>query len=240
MFPLLANPGWRHRNTWTPASLSGLAAWFTAGPSWCFTDAGGTVPCGDGDPVRVWKDRSGNARDLSQATSGNRPVLRSVSGRWWVQFDGVDDGLELSGFAPGSAATIAIAHNTTGDGSFLGVEGGAVFQCRIGQSAANELSTYDGGNNPQSDALSTARGSNTASGYVLSGTTVSFYENGTARGSGTANWSSFTANRVGRSGIPGVLQITGYLGEIVLATATASAGDLTSLFGYLRSAWGTP
>lgn len=106
MFPLLANPGWRHRNTWTPASLSGLAAWFTAGPSWCFTDAGGTVPCGDGDPVRVWKDRSGNARDLSQATSGNRPTLRNNAGAWEVRQDGVDDYFDWGGAGASNAWTL--------------------------------------------------------------------------------------------------------------------------------------
>lgn len=93
--------------TWTPASLgAALKFWVTAGPTWCFSDALGTVACGDGDAIYVWKDRSGAAYDLTQSTAAARPTLRTVGGAWFVRFDGTDDfmatadplaGLELLG-----------------------------------------------------------------------------------------------------------------------------------------------
>lgn len=88
------------RGGWTPAALAGLAAWYTAGPQWCFTDAAGTVPAGDGDPVYVWKDRGGGGWDLSQATEANRPTLRLVSGAWVVRADGVNDVIINASFTP--------------------------------------------------------------------------------------------------------------------------------------------
>lgn len=98
IFPLLSG-GLRRRKA-VPLQISGLAFNYVAGPSYCFSDAGGTVPCADGDTVQVWRDRSGNGRNLVQATAGSRPVLRSVSGKWEVQFDGVDDGMLTATFGP--------------------------------------------------------------------------------------------------------------------------------------------
>jgi hypothetical protein len=70
---------------WTPASLPDLAVWLTAGPEWCYQDAGASVPCGDGDPVYTWVDRSGNGHDFSQADAGTRPVLR-LGSEWELEF----------------------------------------------------------------------------------------------------------------------------------------------------------
>lgn len=96
IFPILTSRLPVSAPQWTPAALPSLALWLTAGPTWCFSDAGGTVPCVDTDPVQVWKDRSGNAYNLLQATSGNRPTLRLVSGAWVVRYDGVDDRMSVS------------------------------------------------------------------------------------------------------------------------------------------------
>lgn len=72
---------------WTPAVLSQLWLWLTAGPTWCFSDAGGSVPCANGDAIYVWKDRSGNAHDVSQPTSGQRPTLVLSGGLWRARFN---------------------------------------------------------------------------------------------------------------------------------------------------------
>lgn len=73
----------------TPTVMSSLTLWLKADPTWCFSDAGGTVPCGNGDLIRVWKDRSGNAYDVSQATSGSRATLvLDELGRWCARFAG--------------------------------------------------------------------------------------------------------------------------------------------------------
>lgn len=82
---------------WTPASFStATQIWLDAAPAYCFLDTAGTTACANGDPVACWKDRSGNARHFQQATTGSRPVLRLVSGVWYVEFDAVDDSLQMA------------------------------------------------------------------------------------------------------------------------------------------------
>jgi len=69
----------------TPASLS-PALWLRSGPTWQFSDTGGTTPITDAVAVARWLDASGNGRHLTQSTTGNRPVARQVSGVWTTRF----------------------------------------------------------------------------------------------------------------------------------------------------------
>jgi hypothetical protein len=64
---------------WTPAAVAGLT-YFTAGPTWCFSDAGGTTPCAAGDLIYTWVSRFGPSYTLVQATGGNRLTLRQTAG----------------------------------------------------------------------------------------------------------------------------------------------------------------
>lgn len=95
---------------WTPAARVNLQLWLTASPLYCFTDAGATIPCGSGDTVYTWVDRSGNGRHFTQATATNRPTLVLESGAWRVRFDGTDNfmsGGDLSAAFP-AAGTIGV------------------------------------------------------------------------------------------------------------------------------------
>lgn len=47
---------------------------------YCKSDAGGTTACVSGDPVLVWKDRSGNSIDFEQTTASQYPIWLSDSG----------------------------------------------------------------------------------------------------------------------------------------------------------------
>lgn len=61
-----------------------------------FQDASGTIPVvNDGDPVGLVKDLSSQGRNASQATANNRPTYRTSGGLHWLQFDGVNDSLEI-------------------------------------------------------------------------------------------------------------------------------------------------
>jgi PKD repeat protein len=91
-------------SVWTPALLSPLL-WVEFGPSYCFSDAGGTVPCGVGDSIQVITDRSSHAWQLTQSTSGARPKLQQTAGgSYYGSFDGVNDFLFIPTGVPDALA----------------------------------------------------------------------------------------------------------------------------------------
>lgn len=87
----------RKSSLFSPLSLS-PALWLKAdGVLW--QDSARTTPAvADGDPVGAWDDASGNGRNLTQANTGLRPLLKlSIqNGLPVVRFDGADDVLALA------------------------------------------------------------------------------------------------------------------------------------------------
>jgi hypothetical protein len=89
-----------------PDTVSGLAAWYKA-------DAiTGKV---NGDPISQWDDSSGNARHLTQATSGKQPTYVTTTslfnGLPCVRFAGTDDTLantSVTGMATMSGITVVV------------------------------------------------------------------------------------------------------------------------------------
>jgi hypothetical protein len=69
-----------------------------------FQDSAGTTPVtAVGQAVGRILDKSGRGNHATQATAAARPVLRQdSSGRYYLEFDGVDDCLFTSSFNPGS------------------------------------------------------------------------------------------------------------------------------------------
>ena len=226
---------------WMPSDLGNLAIWNKAGAGECFTDAGVTVATA-GQSVYRWRDKSGNSRHANQTVSGQRPTFQLSGGVYSVQFDGVDDFLTwASAINIGSNGGIYFVQTTTGDGGFAGNAGGAgTFQIRIGQSSLNKLSVYNGTTNPASDTLSASRGLITCNGFEFNGTTAYFYENGTAKGSGSFSGFSGQIIDVLGSVASGILPLAGKLHEVVVLTARPSDADRTALFGYFKTEWGTP
>ena len=59
-------------------------------------DAAGTIPVtADGDPVGRVDDKSGNENHALQSTAASRPLFRTLIGKNWLEFDGVDDNLNI-------------------------------------------------------------------------------------------------------------------------------------------------
>lgn len=58
-----------------------------------FQDAAFSTPAGTGDPVGGVLDKTGNGNHSTQPTNSRRPVLTSVSGEYWAQFNGTSQGL---------------------------------------------------------------------------------------------------------------------------------------------------
>ena len=77
-FPLFPSPvtGVRRiaSRRWSPLTPGGCGLWLDASDiSTFFQDSAGTIPVtSSGQPIGLWRDKSGLARDFSQASSGNR------------------------------------------------------------------------------------------------------------------------------------------------------------------------
>lgn len=81
---------WVPRQTFTPASITGLVGWY---------DADRITGLAHGAAVTTWPDLSGTGAHITQGTSGARPTYRVgvANGLPVVRFDGADDRLETSG-----------------------------------------------------------------------------------------------------------------------------------------------
>jgi hypothetical protein len=101
------------------ASLdSQIAALFAAGEqgvwydpsdmSTMFQDTAGTVPVtAIGQQVARINDKSGRGNFAIQATAASRPLLQQDgAGKWYLAFDGVDDGLQTAPFDFGAVAQL--------------------------------------------------------------------------------------------------------------------------------------
>lgn len=109
-----------------PDAVAGLTGWWRGdGPLW--TDSGRTVAAVNADDlIYTWDDKSGNARHMTQATSGARPKLKLaiVNGLPVVRFDGVDDllgGVAYSNFVTNTTYCAYTVFNASVVNSDLGV-----------------------------------------------------------------------------------------------------------------------
>jgi hypothetical protein len=94
-----------------PASISGLSLWLDATRGLFDATSGGNPVTADGASVARWEDQSGNSRNASQATSGNRPILKTSiqNGRNGIRFDGINDCMATNSFDHSVPLTLFIA-----------------------------------------------------------------------------------------------------------------------------------
>lgn len=99
-------------------------AWFDASDlSTLFTDTSGTTAVtSDGDRVALWKDKSGNNYNLTQATLGNRPTYRTSGGKSWLEFVASSNQfLQYSGTNIGVANAFIACNITSSSSSYAGL-----------------------------------------------------------------------------------------------------------------------
>ena len=107
---------------WTPRALflqGEQGALYLPEPENLFQDAAGTTPVtADGDPVGLMLDKSGNGNHVSQSVAASRPIYRTDGTLHWLEFDGVDDYLQV----PNSESSFIWLHDGSGGGSAVAVE----------------------------------------------------------------------------------------------------------------------
>lgn len=244
---------------WTPAALgSALALWLDA-------DDASTITL-NGSTVSQWNDKSGNARNVSQATAANQPTLTAsgLNGKPVLTFDGTDwlfnanPGALIRNVAGGTVAAVmnytdAVSNRipvTVMNGTGLGVRLSTALQTA---GTTNILSR-------RLDADATASSVTSPPAYT-NGTSIiqvgvarysagalDQFVNGSAAGTGTfpssgnsSDTDSATLIIGGTSTDDGVTignQMLGFVGEVVTTNTALSTADRERLEGYFAWKWG--
>jgi hypothetical protein len=240
------------RRRFNPLSLS-PALWLDASDANTLFDAtsGGSLVAADGTVAR-WEDKSGNARHVTQATSGSRPVRKTSvqNSRDVVRFDGLLQKLVVSldlaspftfifaGRRNGGTSACGFAGNLQNSGNFDGAIFGhfgsgsnnllASILTRISSTVQN-TSRVDVGNN---SLISTAVvGSSSYQGYVNGGNLSEVTATYNARNSSISIGSP-------RTGSTSTESINGDIAEILVFPTALSTTDRQKVESYLASKWG--
>lgn len=124
-----------------------------------FQDAAGTIPVTAAEqPVGLMRDKSGRGNHATQATATSRPILQTEEGRWYLAFDGVDDGMFTT------AINFTATNKVTAFAGFMKVSNAAL-------GALFELSS-DWGTNSGTFSLFTPSTTGTLTDRVTSGGTL--------------------------------------------------------------------
>jgi hypothetical protein len=243
---------------WTPVQLS-TALWLDAADASTLTLNGSTVS--------QWRDKSGNARHVAQATAANQPTrtLNGLAGRTVLTFDGADwlfnatPGALIRNVAGGTMAAVisysvipAVAGvpvgvvNPTPNARFnLNLQVPSAFL----STGARRLDT----DTSASSSSSVAQAINTPVIQVgvadFAGNSLQLFANGTGAtagsySSGAGNSSNTDANTLvvgGSSPDDGVTvnnPHSGFVGEVVITNTAMSTDDRQRLEGYLAWKWG--
>lgn len=77
----------------SPTDIAGLQLWLDATTGLFDATSGGSAVTTDGSSVARWEDQSGNSYHFDQATSNNRPVLKTSiqNSKNVIRFDGLND-----------------------------------------------------------------------------------------------------------------------------------------------------
>ena len=223
---------------WTPANIT-TALWLKANDSSTITLNGSTVS--------QWRDKSGNNRHASQATAASQPTYAATgfNGKPTIQFDGINDQLNLVQFAQVSNQNIFAVVDTTSIGAgyrqFLARTSGTV----------NNLAIYFGGDD-------TGNGiSYRPMIYWNSGARASW--GAAVRSKAIIRW-SFSAGATALTQVNGQTPVTQSfaaseltswasiclsvaqqadidLSELIITPSTPTAADLDNLLGYLAWDW---
>lgn len=250
-----------------PSDISGLQLWLDASEAKSlFSDtAGTTLATTDGTSIALWKDKSGNSRNLAQSTSGNRPVLKKavVNSLDGIRFDGTNDYLDYATNIRPSAYSVFVVVNktTTSSVTFCGASDTAgngharYFEISSGFYATNDIGIITGNGTDNYRGLYTQNSAgnlivnNTptvlsmTSSVTGSGTTLELFKNNSAPATNVigANITSVAAvNRnfaVGRLGDYNGSYLQGDIYEILIYNSALTTTQRQQVESYLNTKW---
>lgn len=230
---------------WSPSDLgANLVAWWKAdGTLW--QDAGTTPATADGDPVGRWEDASTSARHANQTTAGFRPLLKIVSGKNYIRFDGTDDLLTFT-TADLAAFSVALVHTVTAS---AGQAWSGPVNWRTVSENGFQLVRDEGANTAYTPHLVVWNGAAESANkkrnagslgngvaltqYLWTSTPILHISSADVAIANGATGFGFAGGAIGK----GFDEFAGDIAEIIVCDKVLSAGEITSLEGYYATKW---
>lgn len=230
---------------WTPAVLfaSGeQGAWYDPSDlSTLFQDSAGTIPVtAAGQEVGRMLDKSGRGNHVTQATTSLKPILRQDGGgRYYLEFDGVDDFLNASSNSQIVGPEIGAFYGVVHRGSVSAV--GATSKYKFGNFSSTVLRFTSLAMRDYEFASQVSTGTRSVFGFRFdAGFDVEAYKNGVSVGTATHTADSPNGDSplwIGQVA-SGADRFYGDLYGLVIRKATFAAGEVTSLMNYLNTKTG--
>ncbi len=222
-------------SSWSPLDLTSLYAWFDFSDTGTITHVAGAVSQVD--------DLSGNARHITQGTSGNKPVTgtRTVNGLNVLDFGAVDsDWLQYDiSPDPGDAThsmVVICASDNVDDNSRIATSG----RMNLRVSGGFFVVDISAG---LSSTVAEDTGVHLIFAHVLSGQSSGTIQvDGTSATGNVGNGNTFRTLTVGTNDSGGSQHESwnGVICEAIWTTAILSAQEKLDLRAYAQSKWGTP
>lgn len=227
---------------WTPTTPSNTLLWWidASDSSTTFQNSGLSTPAtANNDPVGGLKDKSSNAKNATQATSGFRPLLKTAdkNGKNTLLFDGVDDYLQSATWTvsaqPWTVFIVFQYLDNTGRPIFSGVSkrnllGAGLTTFRIyadtGADFANTTVNEDANWHIAKIVFNGA-----SSTFAFDGAADTTF----AASPGTGGSEGVTMGAYETLNLWGNVKIA----EMFIYASTVSSGDSTSAFSYLNTKW---
>lgn len=231
------------RNRVQPGYVSGLSPKHvppSAGLN-CWYDAAQIAGASNAATFSPWPDMSGNSRDASQATAGNRGIYytQAMSGKPGVWFDG--------------ARSYDITMTTPAWGSSVGTSYIVLFNARANTSVATPFGWssrtdeywWYGVNTSYIGMMRSARLEGASIGFtsgihvitVLSGASAyNVYDNGATLYTGSASWAANATARIGNN-LGSNASWLGFIFEILIYNTEHDTDTMQSIWNDLRWKW---
>jgi len=209
----------RNMGGFVPTDIAGCQLWLAAN---------NIVGLSNSDPVATWADESGNGNDVTQASSGQRPIYETsvLNGLPVVSFDGVNDTLECAAFSITSPYTFFIVPKQNNSSNLVPISGGGTTYVYNGDGRLG------GGASIGPNATMTQWN---ILCYMVNTypADCKIYLNGTLAATGVTNAGSFTDLLIGS--LFGAFWFNGSFAEIIFYDTELGATDRQAVEVYLAS-----
>jgi hypothetical protein len=235
----------------SPSSIAGLVAWYDASDATTlFEDSAGTIPAADNaDVIGRLADKSGNGYHLTQATTGNKPTLRTAvqNSKNVVRVDGSDDFLTNAAYADigdnytvfavakyASSVDVAQCMFDVSTGTF-----NTGFMMMY-ESATRWRGVGNSGNQNADNATDVRDGLFRIHKGVNTGSQLQYSLNGGAAATGVytpPNGVTLNTLTVGRIVTASSYTLNGDIAELLIYNATLTAQQQSDMVAYLNAKW---